>query len=190
MSLDARVCGRWSVAGTLGAALCAVPPIAGQRPRSRLRQRLQPPATGATTAATPAAQKYSPLDQINRDNVKNLRIAWRWKADNFGPSPEFNLQATPLAVNGILYTTAGTRRHVVAIDGATGETLWTYRYDEGERGRQAPRQNHRGVAYWTDGRGDERILYITAGYHLIALEREDRPADCVVRQGRRRRSVR
>ena len=78
--------------------------------------------------------KYSPLDQINRDNVKNLRIAWRWKADNFGPSPEFNLQATPLAVNGILYTTAGTRRNVVAIDGATGETLWTYRYDEGERG--------------------------------------------------------
>ncbi len=45
-----------------------------------------------------------------------------------------------------------------------------YRYDEGQRGLQAPRQNHRGVAYWTDGRGDERIVYITPGYRLIALD--------------------
>ena len=78
--------------------------------------------------------KYSPLDRINAANVKDLRIAWRWKADNFGPDPEYNLQATPLAINGILYTTAGTRRHVVAIDGATGETLWMFRLDEGDRG--------------------------------------------------------
>ena len=113
--------------------------------------------------------KYSPLDHINAANVKDLRIAWRWKADNFGADPEYNLQATPLAVNGILYTTAGTRRSVVAIDGATGETLWMFRFDEGDRGRAAPRRNHRGVSYWTDGRGDERILYITPGYQLIAL---------------------
>ena len=113
--------------------------------------------------------KYSPLDRINAANVKNLRIAWRWKADNFGTDPEYNLQATPLAINGVLYTTAGTRRAVVAIDGATGETLWMFRYDEGDRGRAAPRRNHRGVSYWTDGRGDERILYITPGYRLVAL---------------------
>ncbi len=117
----------------------------------------------------PGSTKYSPLDRINAANVKNLRIAWRWKADNFGADPEYNLQATPLAVNGILYTTAGTRRSVVAIDGATGETLWMFRLDEGDRGRAAPRRNHRGVSYWTDGRGDERILYITPGYQLIAL---------------------
>ena len=83
--------------------------------------------------------KYSPLDQINRDNVKNLRIAWRWKAENFGPPAEANLEATPLMVGGVLYTTAGTSRAVVAIDGATGETLWMYRLDEGERGDMAPR---------------------------------------------------
>jgi len=58
---------------------------------------------------------------------------------------------------------------VVAIDGATGETLWTFRLDEGDRGRVAPRRNHRGVSYWTDGRGDERIIYITPGYQLVAL---------------------
>ena len=120
---------------------------------------------GADSGST----KYSPLDRINATNVKNLRIAWRWKADNFGPDPEYNLQATPLAINGTLYTTAGTRRNVVAIDGATGETLWTFRLDEGDRGRVAPRRNHRGVSYWTDGRGDERIIYITPGYQLVAL---------------------
>ena len=113
--------------------------------------------------------KYSPLDQINRDNVKNLRVVWRWKAENFGPRPDFNWEATPLMIGGVLYTTAGIRRNVVAIDGATGETLWMWRYDEGTRGRMAPRINNRGVSYWSDGRGDERLIYITPGYHLIAL---------------------
>jgi quinoprotein glucose dehydrogenase len=94
-----------------------------------------------------ASTKYSPLDQINRDNVKNLRIAWTWKTENFGPRPEFNFQETPLMVNGVLYFAAGTRRTVVAVNAATGETLWMYRFDEGTRGQAAPRLNHRGVAY-------------------------------------------
>jgi glucose dehydrogenase len=89
--------------------------------------------------------RYSALDQINRDNVKSLRVAWRWKADNFGPRPQNNLEATPLMVGGVLYTTAGTRPSVAAIDGATGETLWTYRFDEGPRGDMAPRNVSRGV---------------------------------------------
>ena len=113
--------------------------------------------------------KYSPLDQINKDNVKNLRIVWRWKAENFGARPDFNWEVTPLMIGGVLYTTAGTRRDVVAIDGVTGETLWMYRYDEGERGARAARRVNRAVAYWTDGRGDERIVFMTPGYHLIAL---------------------
>jgi glucose dehydrogenase len=66
--------------------------------------------------------KYSPLDQINKDNVKDLKIVWRWKAENLGPRPDFNFEATPLMVNGVLYTTAGSRRDAVAIDGETGET--------------------------------------------------------------------
>jgi quinoprotein glucose dehydrogenase len=113
--------------------------------------------------------KYSALDQINRQNVKDLRVVWTWKDQNFGAVPEYNLEATPLMINGVLYTTAGTRRDVVAIDAASGETLWMWRYDEGPRGAKAPRQNHRGVAFWSDGRGDDRIVYITPGYHLIAL---------------------
>ena len=113
--------------------------------------------------------KYSSLDQINKDNVKDLQIAWRWKADNFGPRLDANWEVTPLMVGGVLYFTAGIRRDVVAVDGATGETLWLYRYDEGERGTRAVRFNNRGVAYWTDNQGDERILTISLGYQLVAL---------------------
>src|SRR4051812_46905320 len=113
--------------------------------------------------------KYSPLDQINRDNVKTLRIAWRWKTENFGPRPQNNMEATPLMVGGVLYTPVGIRPGVAAIDGATGETLWTYRYDEGQRGDLAPRSVSRGVEYWTDGRVG-RILLITRGYRLISLD--------------------
>ena len=121
-------------------------------------------------AADPGSTKYSPLDQINKDNAKNLRIAWRFKTDNFGARPDYNMQVTPLMVNGVMYAQAGMRRAVVAIDPTTGELLWMWRMDEGKRGEIAPRQGSgRGVAYWTDGKGDERILTITPGYHLVAL---------------------
>ena len=73
-------------------------------------------------------------------------------------------------VNGVLYSTAGTRRAVVALDAATGELLWMHSENEGERGEAAPRQlSGRGLAYWTDGK-EERILYVTPGYRLIALD--------------------
>ena len=113
--------------------------------------------------------RYAPFDQINKDTVKDLTIAWRWKAENFGPRPETNYQATPLMVDGVLYVTAGTQRNVVAIDAETGETLWVWRYNEGTRGEAAPRKNHRGVSYWTDGTV-ERIVYVTPGFNLISLD--------------------
>jgi quinoprotein glucose dehydrogenase len=116
---------------------------------------------------------YSPLDQINAGNFNKLQVAWRLKTDNFGPRPETNLQSTPLMVKGVLYTTAGTRRAAVAVNAATGEVLWMHSEDEGARGTNAPRQlSGRGLAYWTDGRpgsNEERILYVTPGYRLVAL---------------------
>ena len=131
--------------------------------------------------------RYSPLDQINASNFSKLEVAWRFKPDNLGPRPEFNLEGTPLMINGVLYTTAGSRRAVVALDAKTGELLWVHRINEGKRAEASPRKlSGRGVAYWTDGKGDERILYMTIGYRLVALERQDGPADRVVRQGRRR----
>ncbi len=117
------------------------------------------------------ATGYSPLDQINRENVGELTVAWRWNASNFGPRPEGMYQTRPIMVGGVLYATAGSRRAAVAIDAGTGETLWMYRLDEGARGETAPRRSSgRGVAYWTDGQGDGRILLVTPGYQLVALD--------------------
>src|SRR5438270_6033922 len=83
--------------------------------------------------------KYSSLDQINASNIKDLKIVWEWKGQNFGKRPDFNWEVTPLMVGGVLYFTVGTRRDVVAVDAATGETLWMYRLDEGVRGTLAAR---------------------------------------------------
>ena len=114
--------------------------------------------------------RYSPLDQINASNFNQLEVAWRFKTDNLGPRPEFKLEGTPLAIKGVLYTTGGTRRSVVALDGKTGEVLWTHSLREGKRAAMAPRQlSGRGVSYWTDGKGDDRVIYITTGYQMVEL---------------------
>src|SRR5215831_21359522 len=114
--------------------------------------------------------KYSPLDQINTSNFNKLEVAWTFKTDNLGPRPEAKLEGTPIMVKGVVYTTGGTRRAVVALDAKTGEQLWVYRMDEGARADASPRKlSGRGVSYWTDGRGDERIIFVTIGYRLIEL---------------------
>jgi quinoprotein glucose dehydrogenase len=114
--------------------------------------------------------RYSPLDQINADNFSKLAIAWRFNTAHLGPRPEFQFESTPVMANGVLYSTGGTRRAVVALDPETGEELWVHSEREGARGAAAPRQlSGRGLAYWTDGK-EERILYVTPGYQLIALD--------------------
>ena len=141
------------------------------------------------TAAHPAAQRgatngewrayggdvgsthYSPLDQIDATNFSKLEVAWRFSPASLGDRPDFNMQATPLMVNGVLYLTAGSRRNVVALNATTGELLWMYRIDEGERAAAAVRRlSGRGVGYWTDGKGDDRIYFVTIGYQLVCLD--------------------
>src|SRR3954469_10791699 len=96
-------------------------------------------------------QHYSPLSQITAANFNTLEIAWRFKTDMLGPRPEFKLEGTPLMVNGVVYTTAGTRRAVVALDAVTGELRWMHSEQEGARAAASPRQlSGRGVAYWSD----------------------------------------
>ena len=114
--------------------------------------------------------RYSPLDQINASNFDDLEIAWRIKMSNFGPNPEYNFQSTPLMVDGVIYSTAGSRRAVVAADAGTGELLWMHRFDEGERGAVTPRRlSGRGLAYRDDGTSGQ-IVYVTLGYQLIVLD--------------------
>ena len=161
---------------TVPACLCLAVAIAWVAPRLS--------GQGGTAAAPPSTQngewpmytadlkgsKYSPLDQINAGNFNKLEVAWRYKTENLGPRPEFKLEGTPLMIKGVLYTTGGTRRSVVALDAKTGEVMWVHSFREGNRAAMAPRQlSGRGVAYWSDGRGDDRILYVTTGYRMIAL---------------------
>jgi quinoprotein glucose dehydrogenase len=123
-----------------------------------------------TYAADLAGSKYRPLDQINASNFSDLEVAWRFKTDSIGNRPEFKLEGTPLVIDGVLYTTAGTRRGVVALDAKSGEMLWMHSEFEGARAAASPRQlSGRGLSYWSDGK-ESRILYVTPGYKMVALD--------------------
>lgn len=116
-------------------------------------------------------QAYSSASLIDRTNVGRLRLAWHWTGANQGPSPEMRNITTPLMVDGVLYATAGLTRNVVALDAATGETLWMWRPEEPPaRFENAPRKGAgRGVSYWSDGKS-ARILTVTPGFYLVALD--------------------
>ena len=157
---DARV--GWVLALAAGLFFAAPIGLAGQEEGTRNGEW---PSYGGDLAHT----RYSPLGEIDGSNFDDLEVAWSFRTDNFGPRPEFLLQATPLMVDGVLYATVGTRRAAVALDAATGEILWFHRYDEGERGESAPRRlSGRGLTYVDDG-ADGKIFYVTPGYHLIGL---------------------
>jgi quinoprotein glucose dehydrogenase len=150
------------------------------------------PGSGAQTAngewpsygGDPAHTRYAPLEQIDASNFGSLTIAWRFNTANLGPTPEYRFQSTPVMVDGVLYTTGGTRRAVTALDAATGEQLWVDSLNEGERGANAPRRlSGRGLAFWSKGR-DKRVLYVTPGYQLVALNADTgRPIDSFGRHG-------
>jgi hypothetical protein len=116
-----------------------------------------------------AGQRYTSLDQIRPDNFAKLKVAWSWSTAPFGPAPEFRNISSPLMVDGTLFVTVGATRDVAAIDARTGQMLWLWRSREGERFEQAPRKNSgRGLAYWRGDKG-ARILTLTPGYYLVAL---------------------
>jgi len=142
---------------------------------------LTAPSLGAQTGALDGewrhwggdagATRFTPLDALTPETVGNLRVAFRWTARNFGPTPESYYRTTPLMVDGVLYATAGSSRSVVAIDARTGETLWTWRIDEGRRGETGARVNSgRGVSYYESPSGERRIYVITNGFQLVALD--------------------
>jgi len=125
--------------------------------------------------ADAGATRYSPLDQIDSGNVGDLEVAWRWSARDQGTPPPRRMQVSPLVINGVLYTTAGNQRSVVALDAATGEAIWSWRPGDNERRwgdiiEPVARSSGRGVSYWTDGAGDERIFVVTPSYQLVALD--------------------
>jgi quinoprotein glucose dehydrogenase len=119
--------------------------------------------------------KYSLLDQINRQNVSKLKVAWRWDSPDLKLQQQnrmlrsFGYEVTPVMVKGILYTTTSFCQ-VSAINSQTGETIWTYDPKSYATGRPTNLGFlHRGLAYWTDGR-EERLFFGTSDAFLIAID--------------------
>ena len=114
--------------------------------------------------------RFSPLDQINADNVAELEVVWRWKAANYGPEPDFIYRATPLKIGDRLYTVAGQRRTVVSIDPETGESLWMWRMRDNPRWEASTRKNYGKAVAYAEVNGRGVIYLITPGYYLVALD--------------------
>ena len=113
--------------------------------------------------------RYTPADQIDASNFEDLKMAWRWHAASFGPS---TARATATYVDGRLITVSGDRRHVVALDPATGELLWSFTEPNTHRFEYSMRKGYgKGVAYAEiDGRG---VVFISSpAFFLHALDVE------------------
>ena len=144
-----------------GLALAAIP-LHAQRGASGGEWRVYGGDNGQT--------RYAPLDQITKDNVRDLRVAWTFRMDNFSSPAELRSETSPVMANGRLFFTAGVSRAVVAADAGTGELRWVWKNEEGVRAQKAPRRGSgRGVAYWIDGR-EERVFTVTPGFRLVALD--------------------
>jgi quinoprotein glucose dehydrogenase len=115
------------------------------------------------TGGDPGNTRYSPLDQINRDNVAQLRLAWTYHTGDAPPNGPSEIQATPIVVSGVLYTTTPALA-VIALRADRGTLVW--RFDPFAHRARASHVN-RGVVYWADG-GDRRVFF-TAGRRLYAL---------------------
>jgi quinoprotein glucose dehydrogenase len=171
------------VAKTLTFIVCLL--IGGGTPQIADAQTGAQNAEWRTYGGDSGHTKYSPLDQINKANVKNLQIAWRWvsideelkaraKASGDASLKYLSIstylnETTPLMVRGVLYTPTSYGQ-VAAIDAGTGKTIWSYdpaTYNEG----RPPEHGFltRGLAYWTDGK-EERLLYTGGLSHLFSID--------------------
>ena len=128
-----------------------------------------------TFGADGAASRYSPLDQIDRDNFQQLEIAWRWESISgavAAANPRVRpgeFKVIPIIVDGIVYV-ATEISQVAAIDAGTGDTVWSYDPESWKAGRPANiGWQHRGVAYWSDGE-EARIFIATQDRRLLALD--------------------
>ncbi|MCY4573430.1 MAG: PQQ-binding-like beta-propeller repeat protein [Gemmatimonadetes bacterium] len=161
-----------TAAALLFAAACSSPQPASRLTPPSPADMASPAAPGEWRywGADASSTRYSPLDQIDASNFEELEVAWIWKSDNFSPTREPLLRATPIYVNGTLYSVAGSRRTAVAIDPATGETLWAFREPSTKRWEDSMRKNYgKGVAYAEPG-GRPTIYLVTPGFFMHALD--------------------
>jgi glucose dehydrogenase len=161
-----------SVRQALGAALLAGALLAPSGGQLAAQERGTPFGEWRYWGADLWSTRFSPVGEVHAGNFEDLEVAWIWRGDNFGPSVDYAMRSTPIYAGGRLFTVAGRRRAVAAVDPATGETLWTFREPHTRRWELSPRQNYgRGVAYHElDGRG---VVYVvTPAFFLHALDAE------------------
>ncbi len=116
-----------------------------------------------------AHTRYSPATQITAENFKDLEVAWTWDGASFEAQSG---RSTPSYINGRMYTVAGARRHVIAIDPKTGATIWSYREPDTPRWNYSMRADYgKGVGYGQiDGR--DVIYIVSPAFFLTALDAE------------------
>ena len=151
---------RWAVRRGIGAAAVAT--------TAACANRSLPNADWPVTGGDAGNSRYSTLDQITRDNVAQLRVAWVYHTGDMPTGDQSQIQATPIVIDGVLYATTPALA-VIALRADRGTLLW--RFDPVGGGNRAAHVN-RGVVYWTDGVRDRRI-FVTAGRRLYALNAED-----------------
>jgi len=116
-----------------------------------------------------AHTRYSPADQITAENFTDLEVAWVWDGASFEAQSG---RSTPSYINGRLYTVAGARRHVIAIDPKTGATIWSYREPDTGRWEYSMRADYgKGVGY-ANIDGKDVIYIVSPGFFLTALDAE------------------
>jgi quinoprotein glucose dehydrogenase len=149
-------CTRWLVLIATALALAVVTILAQAQQPDPVRLVAPRGRDWPSYGSSPENDHYSPLAQINRNNVAQLKIAW-----TFDTGEEGGLQTSPLILDGVLYGITPSQK-VFALNAATGELLW--KFDSGVKGTQPDR----GLAYWADGQ-DRRILVGVMNF-LYALD--------------------
>src|SRR5580700_4149000 len=125
----------------------------------RLVNASKEPQNWLTYSGNLMSQRYSPLDQVTPQNVKNLELKWMFQARSLE-----KFEATPLVTNGVMYTVQAPN-DVVALDPVSGRVFWTYSYSPSPESRPCCGRVNRGVAI-----ADETLFMGTIDAHLVAVD--------------------
>lgn len=121
----------------------------------------------------PGCMRYSPLDQINRENVARLKPIWTYHTGELEGRVGKTIECTPIIVEGVMYITTGYLR-VTALDAATGKEIWRFDPLKDHPFEHEPASGgvNRGCAYWSDGKaeGARRIIHGTSDGRLFSLD--------------------